>query len=122
MPCSYFDALGQTKVFTTLDLKSSCHQLSLKERVNKVKMAFWGIDLHEKDYLYQWQFLPCSLKIALVEFQKVMDWMLARLVFAKCYIDGIIIFSSTSKYHMHHLQEVFGRLKDHNLKFHPSKC
>jgi len=59
MPCLYFDALGQTKVFTTLDLKFGYHQLSLKERVNKVKMAFWGIDLYEKDCLYQWQF--CDL-------------------------------------------------------------
>jgi hypothetical protein len=23
---------------------------------------------------------------------------------------------------MHHLQEVFGRLKEHNLKFYQSKC
>jgi hypothetical protein len=23
---------------------------------------------------------------------------------------------------MHHLQEVFGRPKEHNLKFHPGKC
>jgi hypothetical protein len=23
---------------------------------------------------------------------------------------------------MHHLQEVFRRFKEHNLKFHPSKC
>jgi len=46
-----------------------------------------------------------------------MDQMLARLVFPKCYIDGIIVFNSTSKYHMHHLQEVLEKLKDHNLKF-----
>jgi hypothetical protein len=84
MPCPYFDALSQTKVFITLDLKYGYHQLSLKERVNKVKMAFSGINLHEKDCLYQWQFLPFSLKIAFVEFQRVMDRMLAGLVFAKC--------------------------------------
>ncbi len=48
--------------------------------------------------------------------------MLTRLSFAKCYIDDIIIFNSTSKDHMHHMQEVFGRFKDHNLKFYLDKC
>jgi len=62
-----FDALGQTKVFSTLHLKSSYHQLLLKEG-DKVKMVFWGIDLHGKDYLYQWWFLPFSLKNSFVEF------------------------------------------------------
>jgi hypothetical protein len=66
--------------------------------------------------------LPFNLKNALVEFQRVMDRVLAWLIFSKCFIDGIIVFNSTSKYHMHLLQEVFERLKDHNLKFHPNKC
>jgi hypothetical protein len=47
---------------------------------------------------------------------------LTGLGFAKCHIDDIIIFSLISKDHMHHLQEVFGRIKEHNLKFHLSKC
>jgi hypothetical protein len=41
---------------------------------------------------------------------------------AKCYIDDTIIFSLTQGDHVHHLCEVFGGLKEHNLKFHPSKC
>jgi hypothetical protein len=48
-----------------------------------------------------------------------MDWMLVGLGFAKCYIDDIIIFSLTLIYHM---RKVFGKLKKHNLKLHPSKC
>jgi hypothetical protein len=72
--------------------------------------------------LYQWQFLPFGLKNALVEFQRVMDRMLAGLGFAKCYIDDIITFNLTSEDHKHHLQEVFGRFKDHNLKLHLGKC
>jgi hypothetical protein len=51
-----------------------------------------------------------------------MDPMLGRLSFAKCYIDDIFVFSLTSKDQGHHMQEIFGRLKDHNLKFHPSMC
>jgi len=47
-----FDALNQTKVFNTLDLKSSYHQLPLKEG-HKVKATFWGINPCGKNYLYQ---------------------------------------------------------------------
>ncbi len=123
MPLSkdIFDALGQAKVFNTLDLRFGYHKLPLKEG-DKVKMTFWGIDHYGKDCLYQWWFLPFSLKNAPAKFQRVMDRVLARLGFAKCYIDDIIVFSSTSKDHKYHLYEVFRRLKDHNLKFHPSKC
>ncbi len=48
--------------------------------------------------------------------------MLLGLGFAKCYIDDIIVFNLTLGDHMHHLREVFGKFKEHNLKFHPGKC
>ncbi len=67
-----FDALGQAKVFSILDLRSGYHQLPLKEG-DKVKITFWGIDPHGKDCLYQWKILPFGLKNALVKFQRVMD-------------------------------------------------
>ncbi len=65
--------------------------------------------------------MPFGLKNALAKFQKVMDRVLAGLGFAKCYIDNIIVFSLTQGGHMHHLWEVFARLKEHNLKLHPGK-
>jgi hypothetical protein len=52
----------------------------------------------------------------------MMDWVLVGFGFVKCYIDDIIAFSSTLEDHKHHLQQVFKRLKNHNLKLHPSKC
>jgi hypothetical protein len=66
--------------------------------------------------------LPFGLKNVPTKFQKVMDRMLAGLGFTKCYIDDIIIFNSTSEDQMHHLQEVFGKLKNHNFMCHPNKC
>jgi hypothetical protein len=51
-----------------------------------------------------------------------MDWVLAKLSFAKFYVDDIIVLNPTSEDQKHHLQEVFERFKDHNLKSHPSKC
>jgi hypothetical protein len=66
-------------------------------------MTFWGIDPHEKDCLYQWWFFPFGLKNALIEFQKVLDKKFANFSFVKCYIENIIIFSLTTRDHMHHL-------------------
>jgi hypothetical protein len=81
-----------------LDLRFGYHQLPLREGDN-VNKVFWGIDPHWKDYLYQWWFLPFGLKNVLAKFQRVMDWALVGLCFAKCYIDNIIIFNLTSEDH-----------------------
>jgi hypothetical protein len=74
MPLSkeIFDALGQAKVFNTMDLRYGYHQLPLKEG-NKVNTTFWGIDPYQKDYLYQWRFLSFDLKNIPTKFQRVMD-------------------------------------------------
>ncbi len=66
--------------------------------------------------------LPFSLKNASIKFQNLMDQMLASISFAKCYIDDIITFILIPRDHMHHLQEVFERLKGHSLKLHIGKC
>ncbi len=116
-----FDALSQAMVFNTLDLNFSFHRLPLKEG-DKVKTTFWGINPHGKDCLYQWKILPFGLKNAPIEFQRVMDWVFSGLSFAKCYIDDIIVYNMTPRDCMHHLREVFGKLKEHNLKLHLGKC
>jgi hypothetical protein len=43
--------------------------------------------------------------------------MLAGLGFAKCYIVDIIVLNMTPRNHMHHLEEVPGRLEKITLSF-----
>jgi hypothetical protein len=47
-----FDAIEHAKVFSTRDLKSKYHQLTIKE-VDKQNIDFWGIDEHGKNQFYQ---------------------------------------------------------------------
>jgi hypothetical protein len=79
-----FEAIGHTKVFSTLDLRSRYHQIRLREE-DKEKTAFWDIDKDGKDQLFQWKFLPFGLKNAPAEFQRVMDQVFSGLEFVRCY-------------------------------------
>jgi hypothetical protein len=51
-----------------------------------------------------------------------MDRVFSGLEFVRCYIDDIIVFSTSKKKHRAHSTEVFARLRLHGLKLHPSKC
>ena len=51
-----------------------------------------------------------------------MDEVLKDLAFCRCYIDDIIIWSTSIEEHLQHLQVVFGRLRGAGLKVHPGKC
>jgi len=92
------------------------------QKEDKAKTAFWGVNSHGKDRLYQWKFLPFGLKNALAEFQCVMDRILAGLDFVRCYIDDVVAYNDTMEEHEIHLQIVFEQLKSHGLHLHLGKC
>jgi hypothetical protein len=62
------------------------------------------------------------LKNAPIEFQHVMDRILAGLDFVWCYINDIEVYSDTMEEHQIHLQIMFERLKSHGLRLYPGKC
>jgi hypothetical protein len=97
-PEEIFDVVGNVRVFSTLDLRAGYDQLSIQEE-DKAKTAFWGINSHGKDYLYGWKFLPFGLKNALAVFQHVMDKILTKLDFVRCYIDNIVVYSDIVEEH-----------------------
>ena len=85
---------------------------------DKGKTAFWG----NRRQLWEWNVVPFGLKNAPPYFQRLMDHVLAGLPFARCYIDDIIIRSSSFLEHLKHLELVFARLEKWGLKVHPGKC
>ena len=53
---------------------------------------------------------------------EVLKEVLKDLPFCRCYIDDIIIWSTTLEEHLRHLKVVFDRLRKAGLKVHPRKC
>ena len=109
--------LDKSKYFTTLDLKSGYWQIPLDER-DKEKTAF---TCHRG--LYKYNVMPFGLANAPGVFQELMSVVLQYLgKFAMAYLDDIIIFSPSMEEHVKHIQLVFDRLRQHQLKLRISKC
>jgi hypothetical protein len=51
-----------------------------------------------------------------------MDQVLERAYFFKCYSDDVLVHSKGLLQHLVHLEELFKRLHEVNMKIHPKKC
>ena len=74
--------------------------------------------------LYEFNVLPFGLCNSPATFQRLMTHALRGLEWDIClvYIDDLIIFSRTFDDHLLHLEKVFKRLKEANVRLKPSKC
>jgi len=77
---------------------------------------------HGNNKLWEWLVMPFGLKNALVFFQQVMDRVLKRVDFLKCYIDDVLMHNKGFLQHLVNLEELFKRLHKVNMKIHPKKC
>lgn len=115
-----FDAMSDAKpkYFSLLDLRSGYHQIPL-DPLTKEKSSFV---VHSGQY--QYLRMPFGLMNSPATFQCLMARVFQNMHFQSvlCYLDDILIYSQTFDKHLEHLQEVFQRLKDANLKLHPEKC
>ena len=112
------DALSGTKYFSTLDLKSGYWQIEMHPE-SREKTAF-----ATSSGLYEFLVMPFGLTNSGASFQRLMGHILRGLEYryALIYIDDIIIFSKSVEEHLAHLEEVFRRLRDANVKLNPKKC
>ena len=113
------DALGGSTWFSTLDLKSGFHQVSIAEE-DRPKTAF----SIPGSGLWQWRVLPFGLINSPSVFERLMERVFAGLTFLilLIYLDDIIVFSKTFEEHLINLRKVFERLKEANLKLNSKKC
>ncbi len=67
--------------------------------------------------LFEFNVMPFGLSNAPAIFQELMSVVLQGLDgFAIAYLDDILVFSPTLEDHMTHLDSIFGRLREHDLK------
>ena len=112
------DALSGTKYFSTLDLKSGYWQIEMHPE-SREKTAFVT-----HNGLYEFNVMPFGLTNSGASFQRLVGHILRGLEyrFALIYIDDIVIFSKSIDEHLTHLEEVFRRLREANVKLNPRNC
>ena len=111
------DALGGAQYFSTLDLHSGYWQIEMDEDC-KEKTAFIT-----HNGLYQFNVLPFGLCNSPATFQRLMTHIIRCFEWSIClvYIDDLILFSHTFDEHLQHIEQVFKRLRDANVRLKPSK-
>jgi hypothetical protein len=133
---SVLDCLGGATVFSSVDATSAYFQLKIKEEDQKKtafrvptgsgKMPPEGANTQRNvvsDGLYCFNRLPMGLKISSPVFQQFVEHTFAGLSY-KCllgYQDDLLIFSQNAAQHAIDLEEVFDRLREHNLTINPEK-
>ena len=112
------ETLSESQWFSSLDLASGFWQVELdaKDREKSTFITRFGT--------YEFTVMPFGLCNAPATFQRLMDTVLRDILwqYVVVYIDDINVGSKTFDDHLHHLEQVFHRLKQAGLKLSPEKC
>ncbi|GJU14404.1 ty3-gypsy retrotransposon protein [Tanacetum coccineum] len=113
-----FDELGGASIFTKLDLRAGYHQIRVHER-DVYKTAFRTHDGH-----YEFLVMPFGLTNAPSMFQATMNRLFSPYLrkFVIVFFDDIIVYSTTLRLHLEHLECVFHCLQKHQFYVKCSKC
>jgi transposase InsO family protein len=111
------DAMNGASWFSSIDLKSGYHQVSLHPD-SREKTAF-----RTRRGLFQYKRLVFGAKNSGACFQRTMDKVLEGLQnnILFCYSDDIIIYSKTFEDHIRDVSTVLERLRAHGLTINPKK-
>ncbi|MCA6379581.1 MAG: retroviral-like aspartic protease family protein, partial [Cytophagales bacterium] len=106
------------KYFSSMDAISGFFQIPMKES-DIPKTAFITAD-----GLYEFLVMPFGIKTNSACFQRMMDHILdgIRYSFILSYIDDVLCYSNTFEEHLQHLEILFQRLREANIKLKVSKC
>ena len=111
--------LKGSRVYSAIDMRSGYFHLGLSDDA-KPKTAFVPGGPHGAKY--EFNRCPFGLSQAPAYFQRLIHEVLKGITFAFGYLDDILIFSPDNKTHLKHLEIVFQRLREADLKLKASKC
>jgi hypothetical protein len=114
-----FDALAGAKYFTSLDMKSSYHQVGMAEE-HKERTAFSVGPLG----FYEFTRMPFGLCNSPATYQRLMYECFDGLHLNICliYLDDVIVFSKDYAEHLERLEQVFQRVRECGMKLTADKC
>jgi len=109
------------KIYSSLDLRASFHNLKIKESLIKYT-AF-------QTHIGQFEYLRCPFGIQNIPSAlcRLMSLIFSKnegplIKFALAYLNDVLIFSPCIDSHFEHLREIFVRLRKSKVKINPSKC
>ncbi|GJZ60419.1 putative reverse transcriptase domain-containing protein [Tanacetum coccineum] len=113
-----FDQLQGSSVYSKIDLRSSYHQLRVRDE-DIPKTAFRTRYGH-----YEFQLMPFGLTNAPAIFMEMMNWVCKSYLdkFVIVFIDGILIYSKSKEEHTEHLKLILELLKKEELYAKSLKC
>lgn len=112
------EALARGRYFTTMDAASGYWQIPMAPK-DIEKTAFLT-----PEGLYEFTVMPFGLCNAPAVFQRLMNGVLAGLLWVNClvYLDDVNLFTSTFDEHLEKLRDVFERFRQAGLKLKAKKC
>lgn len=111
-----FATLAGGKYFSKIDLTSAYQQLELEPN----SKVYTTITTHKG--LYRYNRLPFGISTAPSIFQRSMDQILQGLEHVVCYLDDILVTSSTLEDHLQLLDRVLARLTANGIRANLRKC
>ena len=112
-----FSKLGGAAYFSCLDLRAGYHHIGLNPESQR-KSAFCTVFGK-----FEFKKVPFGLAQAPAYFQELMNRVLRGLGrFSFAYLDDVLIYSRNVDQHLEHLEEVFVRMREANLKLKLAKC
>ncbi|KAG1168581.1 hypothetical protein G6F71_009002 [Rhizopus microsporus] len=112
------DALGGATIFSTLDAASGYWQVPMAQNsISKTGFV-------TKHGTFEFNVMPFGLTSAPATYQRMMTSLLQEYIgkFVMVFIDDIIIYSRNLKEHVDHLQLVFNKCAQANLRLKKKKC
>lgn len=112
------DRLQGKRIFSVLDIAWGFWQVPM-DPTDIPKTAFSTSDGH-----FEWTCMPMGLKGAPATFQRIIQTILADLLYSCVinYLDDLIIYSDNEEDHFKHLNMVFEKLKSSGIKLKKEKC